>query len=121
MIYSLDELVGHGFLEEAKFLIAAGADVNKISSYLLEGCDQSFQEFIENYKKSQRIAENKKAYKKASMTSKRTKKQISGVVVADEIAKDVISGKEKRTITPKVGKELREKMMRERYSKKKEK
>ena len=64
MIYSLDELVGHGFLEEAKFLIAAGADVNKISSYLLEGCDQSFQEFIENYKKVKGLLKIKRHIKR---------------------------------------------------------
>lgn len=33
--------------------------------------------------------------------------KLSGTVIADKIAEDVISGKEKRTITPEVGAELR--------------
>ena len=42
----------------------------------------------------------------------------SGVVIADEIAKRQISGEEKRVITPKVGKELRQEIMKEMNNKK---
>ena len=46
------------------------------------------------------------------------KKQISGVVVADKIADKIREGKEKRVITPEVGKEIRQEIMRERYGQK---
>ena len=38
---------------------------------------------------------------------------ISGTVIADKIAEMKISGKEKRAITPKVGKEIRQKIMKD--------
>ncbi len=39
-------------------------------------------------------------------------KGVSGVVIADEIAKKQLSGEEKRVVTPKVGKELRQEIMK---------
>lgn len=46
---------------------------------------------------------------------------VSGVVVADEIAEDMINGKEKRTITREVGKELSDKIKKEYALSKKQK
>lgn len=59
------------------------------------------EERKENIKKSHQL---RKCLKKQNPTEK-----VSGVVLADEIARDVISGKEKRTITPGVGVEIRRK------------
>lgn len=49
------------------------------------------------------------------------KRNISGTVVADKIAEEMISGKEKRTITREVGKELADKYKREYALSKKQK
>ena len=48
-------------------------------------------------------------------------KKLSGTVVADKIAEDMISGKEKRTITREVGKELSDKIKKEYALSKKQK
>jgi len=48
----------------------------------------------------------------------RIREKISGAVVADKIAEAKISGKEKRTITPEVGAEIRRKMAEEKQSSK---
>jgi DNA-binding Lrp family transcriptional regulator len=62
------------------------------------------------------IAKNKERLKNGSKL-----KGKSGVVIADEIAKRQISGEEKRVITPEVGKELRQEIMRELNAKKHQK
>ena len=61
--------------------------------------------------KRSRIEKRKENIRTSQLLRKAILKQkpeekVSGVVMADEIAKDVISGKEKRTITPELGREI---------------
>lgn len=56
----------------------------------------------------------KKIISHAREKLKKSQNKISGTVIADEIAQKVISGEEKRTITPQVGKELSGKIIKQR-------
>ena len=53
------------------------------------------------------------AMNKARLENKKRTTNPSGVVIADNIAKKQISGEETRVVTPKVGKELKEKFIKE--------
>jgi len=72
-----------------------------------------YKEFIARREIQAQIAKNKERLKNGPKL-----KGKSGVVIADEIAKRQISGEEKRVITPGVGKELRQEIMRELNNKK---
>ena len=47
------------------------------------------------------------------MKNKPKLSSISGTVIADKIAKKLISGEEKRVITPDVGKKIRQQVMKD--------
>ncbi|MBR1756641.1 MAG: hypothetical protein IJ738_03630 [Alphaproteobacteria bacterium] len=65
-------------------------------------------EVTEKLQTQAQIAKSKERLKNKPKLS-----SISGTVIADKIAKKQISGEEKRIITPKVGKELRQKIMKD--------
>ena len=103
-----------GWLDEyAKTMVT----FNKQSKTIVE--PETFKEYpclkqYVDYKLAQaRIAKNKERLKNEPKL-----KGKSGVVIADEIAKRQLSGEEKRVITPKVGKELRQEIMKEMNNKK---
>ena len=130
-------LMAAGTVEKTKALIEAGADVNartkegftaltfartfEQGKVLLEaGCDDlaslaanTLIHFTDRRKLFQ-LAQKKQIEKNKECLKNRQKiKGISGAWIADEIAKKQISGEEKRAVTPKVGKELREQIMKE--------
>ncbi len=68
----------------------------------------------EKYEQRKHIERRKKAMLQGRKLRKAMEERdgkLSGTSIADKIAEDVISGKEKRTITPKVGAELRRKKL----------
>ncbi|MBO5038523.1 MAG: hypothetical protein J6C85_03595 [Alphaproteobacteria bacterium] len=97
--------------EQIKLLLEAGADVsaqdNEGRTDSTLACSQKIypdkRSLIEKRKENIRTSQ---LLRKAILKQKPEEK-VSGAVMADEIAKDVISGKEKRTITPEVGREIR--------------
>jgi len=97
--------------EQTKLLLEAGADVEDLfkNKHL---SSKEKQQILESFQKDKemkaQIAKNKERLK-----NKPKLKGKSGAVIADEIAKRQISGEEKRVITPEVGKELRQKIMKE--------
>jgi len=116
---ALEFAIMSGSLDTVKILVLGGADINKVDHRTLEHCrNKSICKYLNDYRKSKVILENKKAYKKASTKNK--KRQIGGVVVADKIAERIKSGKEGRVITPQVGKEIRQDIMKSIYGKKEE-
>ncbi len=70
---------------------------------------KSFSDYAKA-KRKKKIEENKNKLKKSRKIQKEIEKsedRLSGTVIADKIAEDIRSGKEKRVITPEVGAEIR--------------
>lgn len=102
--------------EQTKLLIEFGADVNakdKDGKTTLELAEtEELKAFIKAAILKKNIerckAQIEKSYQIRKGLEKRyPEEKVSGAGLADEIARDVISGKEKRTITPEVGAEIR--------------
>ncbi len=132
----IEALWAHQPIEEIKAIIEAGADVlakdkygctvidnEKRSDLILEGIRPNEEDTWQNSEQIEllqaavekaNIRQHIEAHKKHILKSRETRKEIekregkvSGVALADEIARDIISGKEKRTITPEIGAEIR--------------
>jgi len=106
-------------VEQALLLIRAGANKKDLeeNEFLSQ---KDLIKITESLQKDEeikaQIAKNKERLKnKPRLAGK------SGAVIADEIAKRQISGEEKRVITPEVGKELRQKIIKELNAKKHQK
>lgn len=101
--------------EQFLILLEAGASLKDMG----ENCKLSIAEIADVAKKfeAQKEARRKIAMNKEHLKNKARHEGKSGVVIADKIAEKKISGEEKRDITPKVGKELRTKIMKEMKSK----
>ena len=101
--------------EQFLILLEAGASLDDTG----ESCNLSIAEIADVVRKfdAQKEARRKIAVTKEDLKNKSNHGGKSGVVIADKIAEKKISGEEKRAITPKVGKELRTKIMRQMKSK----
>lgn len=110
--------------EKTKFLLEAGADPNIMDDdgYIAYDHNRTpeqrkilkplCRDILEKRAVKHHIEERKYQILKSRKLRKKLEKRnpmekVSGVALADEIAEDVISGKEKRTITPEVGAEYR--------------
>ncbi len=97
-------------VEQALLLIRAGADKKDLekNKFLSK---KDMVKILESLQKDKEIkAQINQA--KERLKNKPRLKGVSGVVIADEIAKKQISGEEKRVVTPGVGKELRQEIMK---------
>lgn len=108
--------------EQTKLLIEAGADANAKDNYGKTALDfaetKEQKEILANAMKKCSIQKRKENIRQSQKVRKEFLKiqpneKVSGVALADEIAKDKISGKEKRTITPEVGREITWRKVRE--------
>jgi len=106
--------------EQTKLLIDTGADVNAKNKYglipLMYAKTAEQEALLEAAMQKATVKRNIEKHKKQILKSRKMRKEIekrhpeekiSGAVWADKIARDVISGTEKRTITPEVGAEIR--------------
>ncbi|MBO5441618.1 MAG: ankyrin repeat domain-containing protein [Alphaproteobacteria bacterium] len=109
--------------KQIKLLLEAGADANigdmwRQTAFRWATTEEK-KELLANAMKKSSIQKHKESIRHTQKVRKEILKRhpeekVSGVVMADEIAKDKISGKEKRTITPEVGREIRRKKALER-------
>ena len=108
---------------QIKLLLEAGADVYAKDKWGRTAFDlantKEQKEILANVMKKRGIQKRKENIRHTQKVRKEILKRhpeekVSGVVMADEIARDMISGKEKRTITPEVGREIRRKKALER-------
>lgn len=106
--------------KQIEYLLQSGADVDLMDKTGKTAYDYATggQALIASYmeKKATKIyiEQRKENIKKSRQVRKRLEKQnpverVSDVALADEIARDVISGKETRTITPDVGMAIKRK------------
>lgn len=112
----LEAIIEEEPIEAIKAYINMGADVNakdKDGKTTLELAEtEELKAFIKAAILKKNIerckAQIEKSYQIRKGLEKRyPEEKASGAGLADEIARDVISGKEKRTITPEVGAEIR--------------
>ncbi len=96
--------------EQAKILIEAGVDTKDLhrNMRIIGKEREEIEKFAKEKEIQALIAKNKERLKNIPKTGEK-----SGVVIADRIASKQISGEEKRTITPEVGKELRQEIVKE--------
>lgn len=96
------------------------------------GEKEALRVYIKSYREEQAQKQNQKhtefhrqdidkELKRARDRLENSRNTLSGIVIADKIAEEMISGKEKRTITREVGKELADKYKREYALSKKQK
>ncbi|MBR2299978.1 MAG: hypothetical protein IJ870_05340 [Alphaproteobacteria bacterium] len=102
--------------EHALLLIHAGADIEYLAGN--RNLSKSDVKIIVDTLQKEREIQAQIAKNKERLKNGPKLKGKSGVVIADEIAKRQISGEEKRVITPEVGKELRQEIMKEWSTKK---
>lgn len=115
-------------MEQIKILLKAGADINArdnegntifdifrgnedIATFLNDERfehDTKIQEFI----KRRELREKIELYKRTHRILEYKKHVLSGAVIADKIAESIILGKEKRIITPTVGKQIRQELIK---------
>lgn len=89
----------------------------KVTEEELYSVDWQFRSLEEKQQIIATLQKEKEIQAQIAQTRKRLDdkprlKGVSGVVIADEIAKKQLSGEEKRVVTPKVGKELRQEIMK---------
>ena len=102
--------------EIAKLLLKAGTELEQLlknENLSVTQKSQLIEEFQKEKEIQAQISKNKERLKNKLKQSGK-----SGVVIADEIAKKQISGEETRVITPQVGKQLRQELIKEMNSKK---
>lgn len=131
-----------GHDQDVKFLLNAGANLSyfqelkelyeeKGSAEMVDFLEKAHKKWCKERKAKIRktdkekrignITKNKRNILKLRKLRKITKARdgkLSGSVIADKIAEDVISGKEKRTITPEIGAELKRRIISDQLQKK---
>jgi len=112
----LEAIIEEEPIEAIKAYINMGANVNAKNYYDETALELAETEELKAFIKAAILKKNierckaqiEKSYQiRKGLEKRHPEEKVSGAGLADEIARDVISGKEKRTITPEVGAEIR--------------
>ena len=103
-------------VDQAIILLKSGANIRDLNLNIRLSIEDKFEAM--NAQKEDKEIQAQIAKNRERLKSRPKLKGKSGAVIADEIAEKQISGEEKRVITPQVGKELRQEIMKEMNNKK---